>query len=82
AAARRAAALEAISRRLDGKAAAASTYRRKRAVFHHVLEYAVELGELPENPIHKVKFRKVKTVTRSIGGRWSIPSRLVSCSSP
>ncbi|MDP9864514.1 MULTISPECIES: tyrosine-type recombinase/integrase [Streptosporangium] len=52
--------LEAISRRLDGKAAA-STYRRKRAVFHHALEYAVELGELPANPIHKVKFRKVKS---------------------
>lgn len=55
------AALEAISLRLDGKAAAASTYRRKRAVFHHVLEYAVELGELSGNPIHRVKFRKVKT---------------------
>ncbi|MEU8379463.1 tyrosine-type recombinase/integrase [Streptosporangium sp. NPDC048865] len=54
-------ALEAISLRLDGKAAAASTYRRKRAVFHHVLEYAVELGELSANPIHRVKFRKVKT---------------------
>nr|BFE84220.1 hypothetical protein GCM10020093_068210 [Planobispora longispora] len=55
------AALEAISLRLDGKAAAASTYRRKRAVFHQVLEYAVELGELSANPIHKVKFRKVKS---------------------
>ncbi|GGL57861.1 site-specific integrase [Planomonospora parontospora] len=54
------AALEAISLRLDGTAAAASTYRRKRAVFHQVLEYAVELGELSVNPIHKVKFRKVK----------------------
>ncbi|MEV4245204.1 tyrosine-type recombinase/integrase [Streptosporangium canum] len=53
-------ALEAISRRLDGKAAAASTYRHKRAVFHHVPEYAVELGELSANPIRKVKFRKVK----------------------
>ncbi|MFF5206627.1 tyrosine-type recombinase/integrase [Streptosporangium sp. NPDC000396] len=52
--------LEAISLRLDGKAAAASTYRRKRAVFHHVLEYAVELGELSANPMHRVKFRKVK----------------------
>ncbi|GII04240.1 tyrosine-type recombinase/integrase [Planobispora takensis] len=55
------AALEALSLRLDGKAAAASTYRRKRAVFHRVLEYAVELGELSANPIHKVKFRKTKT---------------------
>ncbi|MFB4284448.1 tyrosine-type recombinase/integrase [Nonomuraea sp. MTCD27] len=36
------------------------TYRRKRAVFHHVLEYAVELEELSANPLHKVKFRKAK----------------------
>ncbi|MEU6744556.1 tyrosine-type recombinase/integrase, partial [Streptosporangium sandarakinum] len=36
------------------------TYRRKRAVFHQALEYAVELGELSANPIHKVKFRKDK----------------------
>ncbi|MEU7900492.1 site-specific integrase [Nonomuraea sp. NPDC049152] len=53
--------LEALSLRMDGKAAATSTYRRKRAVFHHVLEYAVELEELSANPLHKVKLRKVKT---------------------
>ncbi|MGW3364063.1 tyrosine-type recombinase/integrase [Streptosporangium canum] len=54
------AALEALALLLDGKAAATSTYRRKRAVFHHVLEYAVELEELSANPLHKVKFRKIK----------------------
>ncbi|MFG1612031.1 tyrosine-type recombinase/integrase [Nonomuraea wenchangensis] len=52
--------LEALSLRMDGNAAATSTYRRKRAVFHHALEYAVELEELPANPLHKVKFRKAK----------------------
>ncbi|MFF0864120.1 tyrosine-type recombinase/integrase [Nonomuraea sp. NPDC003560] len=54
------AALEALALCLDGKPAATSTYRRKRAVFHHVLEYAVELEELSGNPLHKVKFRKAK----------------------
>ncbi|MFF4624786.1 tyrosine-type recombinase/integrase [Nonomuraea jabiensis] len=52
--------LEALALRMDGKAAATSTYRRKRAVFHHVLEYAVELEELSANPLHKVKLRKIK----------------------
>ncbi|MFD8531552.1 tyrosine-type recombinase/integrase [Streptosporangium canum] len=55
------AALEALALLLDGKAAATSTYRRKRAVFHHVLEYAVELEELSTNPLHKVKLRKIKS---------------------
>ncbi|MFG1690324.1 tyrosine-type recombinase/integrase [Nonomuraea sp. NPDC049269] len=54
------AALEGLSLCLDGKRAATSTYRRKRAVFHHLLEYAVELEELSSNPLHKVKFRKAK----------------------
>ncbi|GAA3473357.1 hypothetical protein GCM10018965_079100 [Nonomuraea roseola] len=53
--------LEALSLRMDGKPAATSTYRRKRAVFHHVLEYAVELEELSANPLHKVKLRKIKS---------------------
>ncbi|MER7505148.1 tyrosine-type recombinase/integrase [Nonomuraea pusilla] len=54
--------LEALALRMDGKAAATSTYRRKRAVFHHVLEYAVELEELSANPLHKVKLRKIKAM--------------------
>ncbi|GAA2416139.1 tyrosine-type recombinase/integrase [Nonomuraea africana] len=52
--------LEALALLMDGSAAATSTYRRKRAVFHHVLEYAVELEELSANPLHKVKLRKAK----------------------
>ena len=31
--------------------AAASTVSRKRAIFYNALEYAVELGHLPTNPI-------------------------------
>ncbi len=54
------AALESLALLLDGKAAATSTYRRKRAVFHHALEYAVEREELSANPLHRVKLRRAK----------------------
>ena len=54
-------ALDALALRLDGQAASANTIRRKRAVFHAVLEYAVELEELPSNPLHKVKWKPPKT---------------------
>ncbi|MEV4747965.1 hypothetical protein AB0K21_16450 [Streptosporangium sp. NPDC049248] len=36
---------------LNGKAAAANTIQRKRAVFYNALQYAVELEELPANPV-------------------------------
>jgi site-specific recombinase XerD len=49
------AALNALSRRLDGKPAAAATVARKRAVLHNAFEYAVELEEFDRNPIGKVK---------------------------
>ena len=42
------AALDALMLRLDGSRAAASTIARKRAVFHDVAGYAVELGLLPQ----------------------------------
>jgi integrase len=45
---------------LDGSAAATNTFRRKRAVFHHALEYAVELGELAANPLDRVKWKPTK----------------------
>ncbi|MGK5551691.1 tyrosine-type recombinase/integrase [Actinomadura kijaniata] len=54
------AALEALSLTLEGKSAAASTFRRKRAVFKHALGYAVELGELESNPLDRVKWRPPK----------------------
>jgi integrase len=54
------AALEALALLLDGSAAATATFRRKRAVFHHTLEYAVELGELPANPLDRIKWKPAK----------------------
>lgn len=53
-------ALEALAVLLDGSAAATNTFRRKRAVFHHALEYAVELGELSANPLDRIKWKPAK----------------------
>lgn len=54
-------ALDALALRLDGKQAGANTIRRKRAVLHHLFEYAVELEELPSNPLHRIKWKAPKT---------------------
>jgi integrase len=53
--------LDAIALRMDGKPAASTTARRKRAVFYKVFGYAVELGRLPANPIDTVQWRNPKT---------------------
>lgn len=50
-------ALDMLALKLDGTPAAPSTVKRKRAVFHNFLEYAVEIGELPSNPAHQVKWK-------------------------
>jgi integrase len=54
-------ALDALALKLDGKTAGATTINRKRAVFHSVLEYAVQIGDLDSNPLHKVKWTPPKT---------------------
>jgi integrase len=50
--------VERLGRRLDGKPAAASTLARKRAVFHNVLDSAVEAGELTVNPLRNMRIRR------------------------
>lgn len=50
-------ALDAVAVRMDGKAAAATTARRKRAVLFNAFGHAVELGLLPANPIDTVQWR-------------------------
>ncbi|AWS42946.1 tyrosine-type recombinase/integrase [Streptosporangium sp. 'caverna'] len=67
-------ALDALALRLDGKAAAPNTIARKRAVFHAVLEYAVELEELDANPLHKVKWKPPK-VTETVDPRVAVNPR-------
>ena len=49
-------ALDALTVRLDGSRAAAATVARKRAVFHDVMGYAVELGLPPANPVSQVRW--------------------------
>jgi hypothetical protein len=50
------AALDACARTVTGSPAAATTARRKRAVFHNALEHAVELGLLPANPMDRISW--------------------------
>ena len=53
-------ALDQLALKLDGTPAAARTVKRKRASFHHFVEYAVEIEELSANPLHKVKWTPPK----------------------
>jgi integrase len=54
--------LATIGRRLDGRPAAASTSRRKRAVLHNALEHAVERQLLLSNPLAAVRVRAQRAV--------------------
>ena len=49
-------ALTACGKKLDGKAAAATTQRRKRSVLYNALGYAVELGHLRSNPVNRIQW--------------------------
>jgi integrase len=61
-------ALNACARRLDGKPAAATTTRRKRAVFANALGYAVELRLLPASPLDRIQW-KASAVAETIDRR-------------
>ncbi|MFI6888065.1 tyrosine-type recombinase/integrase [Streptosporangium canum] len=61
--------LDALTLRLDGGAAAATTIARKRSVFYNALQYAVDLEELPSNPIDKVKAWKPPKVREIVDRR-------------
>jgi integrase len=61
--------LVAISQRQDGRAAGATTIARKRSVFANVLRYALELEELPANPLDRLSWKPPKaseTVDRRV----------------
>ncbi|MFF4988658.1 tyrosine-type recombinase/integrase [Streptosporangium saharense] len=61
--------LDALTLRLDGGAAAATTIARKRSVFYNALQYAVDLEELASNPIDKVKAWKPPKVREVVDRR-------------
>jgi len=54
-------ALDLLKLTMEGEPAAPNTVARKKAVFYNALEYAVELGLLPANPIEHVSWRAPKT---------------------
>jgi integrase len=60
--------LDALSRRIDGSPAAATTTYRKRAVLYNALGYAVERKLLPLNPIDQVQW-SVPEVAEAIDRR-------------
>jgi len=53
--------LEALGTNLDGSPASPSTMRRKRSALYSALDFAVELGELPTNPLDRLKWRSSVT---------------------
>ncbi|MGY6025939.1 tyrosine-type recombinase/integrase [Streptomyces spinosirectus] len=52
--------LDGLKLKLDGTAAAAETVRRKRRTLVNAANYAVDLGELRDNPITAVRWQKPK----------------------
>jgi hypothetical protein len=54
--------LDRVSRKQDGTAAAANTSNRKRAVLNNLMQYAVEVGALPANPLKAVKWTRPRTL--------------------
>ena len=62
-------ALDRLSERQDGKAAAANTVSRKRAVFYGALRYGVELGHFDVHPMDRVSWiapRVVDEIDRQV----------------
>jgi len=52
--------LDAICVLQDGRAAGATTIARKRSVFANVIRYAVELEEMPSNPLDRLSWKPPK----------------------
>ena len=55
--------LDRLSRKQDGKPAAANTANRKRIVLNNAMEYAREIGALPTNPLKSVKWTRRRTLS-------------------
>ncbi|WP_431986571.1 tyrosine-type recombinase/integrase [Streptomyces griseoflavus] len=60
------AALDALTKKLDGTTASASTIRRKRAIFHNALGYAVDAGRLTDNPLPQVQWKAPEQVAEEL----------------
>ncbi|MFB6676576.1 tyrosine-type recombinase/integrase [Streptomyces sp. NPDC056390] len=60
------AALTALTKKLDGTTASASTIRRKRAIFHNALGYAVDAGHLASNPLPQIQWKAPEQVEEEL----------------
>jgi integrase len=60
---------DAIASKLDGSLAAATVLNRKRAVLFNALDYAVEEGLLPANPLPTLKWTTPRKTTVEIDRR-------------
>lgn len=67
--------LVALSRKLDGKAASATTAGRKRMVFHNCLALAVERELLTNNPLDRVRWRPARSTEATAPSGSSIGRR-------
>jgi site-specific recombinase XerD len=65
--------LNRISRKQDGTTAAANTANRKRAVLNNLMQYAVETGALPANPLKAIKWTRPRTL-KSVDPRTVVNS--------
>ncbi len=54
--------LDRISRTKDGNTAAASTATRKRMTLTNIMQYAIEINVLTDNPLRSIKWNKPRTL--------------------
>jgi integrase len=59
-------ALDALTKKLDGSTVAASSIRRRRAIFHNALGFAVEVERLTSNPLAQVQWRPPEQVADEV----------------
>lgn len=59
-------ALDALTKKLNGETASASTIRRKRAIFHNAIVYAVDAGLLTENPLPGIQWKLPEPVEEEV----------------
>ncbi|MEO3852459.1 tyrosine-type recombinase/integrase [Streptomyces sp. B8F3] len=60
------AALDALTKKLDGATAAGTTIRRKRAIFYNALGYAVDAERLASNPLDQIQWTAPEQVEDAV----------------
>ncbi|MEO3756012.1 site-specific integrase [Streptomyces sp. B6B3] len=66
-------ALDGLTRKLNSETAAASSIRRKRAIFHNALVFAVDADLLTDNPLQRVSWTLPEPVEEEVDPA-SVPS--------